>query len=103
MMKMFARLILIKFLTQGLQLYILMASTGPNWWWMSLSVSRLQIFLEELLADIWVSSPQGSMLKHIEDYISSLWSLGTFYNFYPFEIQFFSIIIYLILTFPNVV
>ena len=80
-----------------------MASTGPNWLQMSLSVSRLQLFLEQLLADIWVSSPQGSTFEHVEDYISTLWLQETFYNFYPFEIQFFSIVICLILTSPNVV
>ena len=40
---------------------------------MSLSVSWLQLFPEQLLADIWVSSPQGSTFKHVEDYISTLW------------------------------
>ena len=82
---------------------VLTASTSPNWRWMNLSVSQLRLFLEQLLADIWVLSPQGSMFKRIEDYISTLWLQGTFYNFYPFEIQFFSIVVYLILTFPNVV
>ena len=69
---------------------------------MSLSVSWLQLFPEQLLADIWVSSPQGSTFEHVEDYISTLWLQGTFYNFYPFEIQFFSIVVYLIFTSPNV-
>ena len=69
-----------------------MASTGPNWWWMSLLISRLQLFLEQLPADIWVSSPQGSTFDHVEDYIFILWLQGTVYNFYPFEIQFFSIV-----------
>ena len=59
--------------------------TGPNWRRMSLLVSQLQLFLEQLLADIWVSSPQGSTLKHIDDYISILWLQETFYNFYPFS------------------
>ena len=40
-----------------------------------------------------ISSPQESTFKHVEDYISTLWLQGTFYNFYPFEIQFFSIVI----------
>ena len=82
---------------------VLIASTGLNWWWMGLSVSRLQLFLEQLLTEIWVSSPQGSMLEHIEDYISTLCLQEMFYNFYLFKIQFFSIVIYLILTSPNVV
>ena len=77
--------------------------TGPNWRRMSQLVSQLQLFLEQLLADIWVSSPQGSTFEHVEDYISTLWLQGTFYNFYPFEIQFFSTVICLILTSPNVV
>ena len=77
--------------------------TGPNWQRMSLLVSQLQLFLKQLLADIWVSSPQGSMFEHVEDYISTLWLQRTFYNFYPFEIQFFSIVICLIFTSPNVV
>ena len=77
--------------------------TGPNWQRMSLLVSQLQLFLKQLLADIWVSSPQGSMFEHVEDYISTLWLQRTFSNFYPFEIQFFSIVICLILTSPNVV
>ena len=69
---------------------------------MSLLVSRLQLLLEQLLTDIWVSSPQGSMFEHDEDYISTLWLQGTFYNFYPFEIQFFSTVVYHIFTSPNV-
>ena len=69
---------------------------------MSLSVSQIQLFLEQLLAAIWVLSPQASMFEYVEDYISTLWLQGTFYNFYPFEIQFFSIVVYLILTSPNV-
>ena len=77
--------------------------TGPNWQRMSLLVSQLQLFLEQLLADIWVLSPQGSTFEHVEDYIFTLWLQGTLYNFHPFEIQFFSIVICLILTSPNVV
>ena len=69
---------------------------------MSLLVSWLQLFLEQLLADIGVSSPPGSMLKYINYYISSLWLQGTFCNFYPFEIQLFSIVVYLILMSSNV-
>ena len=34
------------------------------------------------------------MLKYINYYISTLWLQGTFYNFYPFEIQFFSIVFF---------
>ena len=71
-----------------------MTSTGPNWQWMSLSVSQMQLFLEQLLADIWVSGLQGSTFEQVEDYISTLWLQGTFYNFYPFEIQFFSIVFF---------
>ena len=66
---------------------------APNGEGLSVRVLRLQLFLEQLLADIWVSSAQGSTFKHVEDYISTLWLQGTFYNFYPFEIQFFSIVI----------
>ena len=62
-----------------------MVSTGPKWWWMSLSVSWLQLFLEQLLGDIWVLSPQGATLKHTEDYISTLWLQKTFDNFCPFS------------------
>ena len=47
---------------------------------MSLSVSWLQLFLEQLLGDIWVLSPQGATLKHTEDYISTLWLQKTFDN-----------------------
>ena len=50
----------------------------------------------------WVASPQGSMFKHIEDYIFTQWLQGTFHNFYPFEIWFFFIVVYLIFTSPNV-
>ena len=67
--------------------------TGPNWRRMSLSISKIQLFLEQLLAAVWVLSPQASMFEYVEDYISTLWLQGTFYNFYPFEIQFFSIVI----------
>ena len=59
---------------------------------MSLLISRLQLFLEQLLADIWVSSHQGSTFEHVEDYIFTLWLQGTVYNFYPSEIQFLSIV-----------
>lgn len=103
MMKMLARLILTSFSHRPYNSKVLTASTGLSWRWMSLSVSQLQLSLEQLLAGICVSSPQGSTFKLAEDYISTLWLQGTFYNFYPFEIQFFSIVIYLTLTSPNVV
>ena len=60
---------------------------------MSLSISGLQLFLEQLLADIWVSNPQGPTFENIEDYIFTLWLQGIFYSFYPFEIQLFSIVV----------
>ena len=62
----------------------------------------LRLFLKQLLAGICVESPRGSTFKHVEDYIFTLWLQGTFDNFYPFEIQFFSIVVYLIITSPNV-
>ena len=85
MMKMLARLVLSSFSHRPYDSQVLTASTSPNWQQMSLSVSQLQLFLEQLLTDIWVSSPQGSTLKHIEDYIFTLWLQETFYNFYPFS------------------
>ena len=97
MMKMLARLVLSSFSHRPYDSKVLTASTSPNWQQMSLSVSQLQLFLEQLLTDIWVSSPQGSTLKHIEDYIFTLWLQETFYNFYPFLRPFIFII--LLLTF----
>ena len=97
MMKMLARLVLSSFSHRPYDSQVLTASTSPNWQQMSLSVSQLQLFLEQLLADIWVSSPQGSTLKHIDDYISILWLQETFYTFYPFLRLFIFII--LLLTF----
>ena len=84
-MKMLARLILIKFLTQALQLYTSHGFHRPQLATDKPVSFRLQLFLEQLLTDIWVSSPQGSTLKHIDDYISTLWLQETFYNFYPFS------------------
>ena len=52
------------------------------------------------LQDLWISAPIGTSFKDLTTLVSQLWLQGTFYNLTPDEINFFTIILYIILH-PN--
>ena len=81
---------------------------------MTWTLFNLQPFLTQLLQDLWTSTPTGTFFKDqttllsqlctfFKDQttlLSQLWLQGTFYNLTPDEIDFFTLILYIILH-PN--
>ena len=61
---------------------------------------NLQLFLTQLLQDLWTSAPTGTSFEDLTTLVSQLWLQGTFYNLTPDEIGFFTLILYIILH-PN--
>jgi len=60
----------------------------------------LQLFLTQLLQELWTSAPTGTSSKDLTTLVSQLWLQGTFCNLTPDEIDFFTLILYIILH-PN--
>ena len=56
----------------------------------------LQLFLTQLLQDLWTSAPTGTSSKDLTTLVSQLWLQGTFCNLTPDEIDFFTLILYII-------
>ena len=67
---------------------------------MTWTLFNLQLFLTQLLQDLWTSAPTGTSFKDLTTLVSQLWLQGTFYNLTPDEIHFFTLILYIILH-PN--
>ena len=67
---------------------------------MTWTLFKLQLFLTQLLQDLWTSAPTGTSFKDLTTLVSQLWLQGTFYNLTPDEIDFFTLILYIILH-PN--
>ena len=67
---------------------------------MTWTLCNLQLFLTQLLQDLWTSAPTGTSSKDLTTLVSQLWLQGTFYNLTPDEIDFFTFIPYVILH-PN--
>ena len=67
---------------------------------MTWTLFNLQLFLTQLLQDLWTSTPTGTSFKDLTTLVSQLWLQGTFYNLTPDEIDFFTLILYNILQ-PN--
>ena len=67
---------------------------------MTWTLFNLQLFLTQLLQDLWTSAPPGASFKDLTTLVSQLWLQGTFYNLTPDEIDFFTLILYVILH-PN--
>ena len=57
----------------------------------------LQLFLTQLLQELWTSAPTGTSSKDLTTLVSQLWLQGAFYNLTPDEIDFFTLILYIIL------
>ena len=57
----------------------------------------LQLFLTQLLQDLWTSAPTGTSSKDLTTLVSQLWLQGSSYNLTPDEIDFFTLILYIIL------
>ena len=58
---------------------------------------NLQLFLTQLLPDLWTSATTGTSFEELTTLVSQLWLQGTFYNLTPDEIDFFIFILYVIL------
>ena len=67
---------------------------------MTWTLFNLQLFLTQLLQDLWTSAPTGTSFKDMTTLVSQLWLQGTFYNLTPDETDFFTLILYIILH-PN--
>ena len=67
---------------------------------MTWTLFNLQLFLTQLLQDLWISAPTGTSFKDLTTLVSQPWLQGTFYNLTPDEIGFFTLILYIILH-PN--
>ena len=64
---------------------------------MTWTLLNLQLFLPQLLQDLWTSAPIGTSFKDLTMLVSHPWLL---YNLSPDEIDFFTLILYIILH-PN--
>ena len=67
---------------------------------MTWTLFNLQLFLTQLLQDLWTSSPTETSFKDLTTLVSQLWLQGTFYNLTPEKTDFFTLILYIILH-PN--
>ena len=67
---------------------------------MTWTLFNLQLFLTQLLQDLWTRALTGTSFKDLTTLVSQLWLQGTFYNLTPDKINFFTIILYIILH-PN--
>ena len=67
---------------------------------MTWTLFNLQLFLTQLLQDLWTSALTGTSFKHLSTLVSQLWFQETFYNLISDEIDFFTLILYIIL-YPN--
>ena len=67
---------------------------------MTWTLFNLQLFLTQLLQALWTSALTGTSFKDLTTLVSQLWLQGTFYSLTPNEIDFFTLILYIILH-PN--
>ena len=67
---------------------------------MTWTLLNLQLFLTQLLQDLWTSAPTGTSFEGLTMLVSQVWRQGTFYNLTADEIDFFTLILYIIL-YPN--
>ena len=67
---------------------------------MTWTLFKLQLFLTQLLQYLRTSAPTGTSFKDLTTLVSQLWLQGTFYSLTPDEIDFFTLILYIILH-PN--
>ena len=64
---------------------------------MTWTLLNLQLFLTQILQDLWTSAPTGTSFKDLTTLVSQLWLQGSSYNLTPDEIDFFTLILYIIL------
>ena len=50
---------------------------------MTWTLFNLQLFLTQLLQDLWTSALTGTSFKHLSTLVSQLWFQETFYNLTP--------------------
>ena len=66
---------------------------------MTWTLLNLQLVPTQLLQDLWTSAPTGTSFKDLITLVSHPWLQETFYNLSPDEIDFFTLILYIILHF----
>ena len=64
---------------------------------MTWTLFNLQLFLTQLLQDLWTSAPTGTSFEGLTMLVSQVWRQGTFYNLSPDETDLFTLILYIIL------
>ena len=64
---------------------------------MTWTLFNLQLLLTQPRQDLWISAPTGASFKDLTTLVSQLWLQGAFYNLTPDEIDFFTLILYIIL------
>ena len=67
---------------------------------MTWTLFNLQLFLTQLLQDLWTSAQTETSSKDLTTLVSQLWLQGTFYNLTPDDTDFSTLILYIILH-PN--
>lgn len=67
---------------------------------MTWTTLNLQLFLTQLLQDLWTSAPVGTFFEDLTTLVFQLWLQGTFHNLSPDEINFYIFILWIILH-PN--
>ena len=65
---------------------------------MTWTLFNLQLFLTQLLQDLWISAPTGTSFKDLTTLVSQLLLQGTFDNLTPDEINFFTLILYILMN-----
>ena len=67
---------------------------------MTWTTLNLQLFLTQLLQDLWTSASVGTFFEDLTTLVFQLWLQGTFHNLSPDEINFYIFILWIILH-PN--
>ena len=67
---------------------------------MTWTLFNLQLFLTQLLQDLWTSAPTGTSFKDLTTLVSQLWLQGASCHLTPDETELFTLILYAILH-PN--
>ena len=67
---------------------------------MTWTLFNLQLFLTQLLQDLWTSALTGTSFEDLTMLVSQPWLQVTFCNLSPDKIDFFTLILYIILH-PN--
>lgn len=67
---------------------------------MTWTTLNLQLFLTQLLQDLWTGAPTGTFFEDVTTLVSQLWFQGTFHNISLDKINFYPFILWILLH-PN--